>query len=83
MTDEKLKIGRYANIKLDRWFKRTFGVEERKHLLVAFLRELIPEHDFEELELAKDEFINEQPEYYKSIRVAKLHQGPYQRGNFC
>lgn len=69
MTDEKLKIGRYANIKLDRWFKRTFGVEERKHLLVAFLRELIPEHDFEELELAKDEFVNEQADTLKSIRV--------------
>ena len=69
MTQEKLTIGKYANIKLDRWFKRTFGVEERKHLLVALLKEIIPEHDFAELEFAKEEFINEEPETYKSIRV--------------
>ena len=69
MAQGKTRFGRYANIKLDRWFKRTFGVEERKHLLTALLRELIPDHDFEELELAKDEFMNEDPDTYKSIRV--------------
>ena len=69
MTNEKLKIGRYANIKLDRWFKRTFGVEERKHLLVGLLKELLPEHDFEDLHYAGQEFINENPDEYKSIRV--------------
>ncbi|MBO4670942.1 MAG: Rpn family recombination-promoting nuclease/putative transposase [Bacteroidales bacterium] len=69
MTNEKLKLGRYANIKLDRWFKRTFGVEERKHLLVGLLRELLPEHDFEDLQYAGQEFINENAEDYKSIRV--------------
>ena len=69
MAQEKLKIGKYANIKLDHWFKRTLGVEERKHLLATLLRELIPDHDFEDLVLAKDEFVNEEPDEYKSIRV--------------
>lgn len=69
MKQEKPTIGRYANIRLDRWFKRTFGVEERKHLLVELLKGIIPEHDFEDLEFAKQEFQNEDPDDYKSIRV--------------
>lgn len=69
MANEELKFGRYADIKMDRWFKRTFGVEERKHLLVMLLRELLPEHDFEDLQYAGQEFINENALDYKSIRV--------------
>lgn len=69
MKQEKPTIGRYANIRLDRWFKRTFGVEERKHLLVELLKGIIPEHDFEDLEYAQQEFQNEDPDTYKSIRV--------------
>ena len=66
---EKIKIGKYANIKLDRWFKRSFGTEKNKRLLQLLLMELIPEHDFERIDFAQQEYTNPSPYDYKSSRV--------------
>ena len=52
------KVGRYARIILDRWFKRTFGTESRKRLLQLFLTELIPERKITELTYVTSEHIN-------------------------
>jgi len=69
MSDETHNLGIFANIRRDRWFKRTFGVKKRIHLLRRLLTEIIPEHDFAEVTLVKEEFINVNPDDFKSIRV--------------
>ena len=51
-------IGRYARIIMDRWFKRSFGSESRKRLLLLFLQELIPEHRIVELTYTNTEHTN-------------------------
>lgn len=53
------KLGRYANITLGRWFKRTFGTEPRKRLLQLLLAELIPERTIQSLTYARDEGLAE------------------------
>ncbi len=65
MTPTKKKIiqdgpvvGRYVNILLDPWFKRTFGQVERKRLLILVLRELIPEREIEDIIFAPQEHVN-------------------------
>ena len=60
-------IGRYANILLDYWFKRTFG-EEREKLMRLFLQELIPERKIVKLTYAPQEHVNPWPGQ-KDIRV--------------
>lgn len=60
-------IGRYANILLDYWFKRTFG-EEREKLMRLFLQELIPERKIIKLTYAPQEHVNPWPGQ-KDIRV--------------
>ena len=52
------QVGRYARIILDRWFKRTFGVESRKRLLQLLLTELIPEREITSLTYVTSEHIN-------------------------
>ena len=69
MTNDIINLGTFANIRKDRWFKRTLGVKKRIHLLRRLLTEIIPEHDFAEVTLVKEEFINVNPDDYKSIRV--------------
>ena len=59
--------GRYANILLDYWFKRTFG-EEREKLMRLFLQELIPERRIVKLTYAPQEHVNPRPGG-KDIRV--------------
>lgn len=61
-------IGRYARILLDDWFKRAFGSENRKRLLLLFLQELIPEHRIVELSYANTEHINP-VEGKKDVRI--------------
>lgn len=51
-------IGRYANILLDRWFKRTFGWAPAKRLMQLFLQELIPERQIKEISYGPQEHIN-------------------------
>ena len=60
--------GRYARILLDYWFKRAFGTESRKKLLMLFLQEVIPEHRIASLTYAPQEHVNEFPDM-KGIRV--------------
>ena len=61
-------MGRYANILLDYWFKRTFGAESRKRILELFLKELIPERKIVSLKYEPQEHINPWPGK-KDIRV--------------
>ena len=67
MTETKTP-GRYARILLDYWFKRAFGMENRKRLLMLFLQEVIPEHRIASLTYAPQEHKNPTP-YMKGIRV--------------
>ena len=65
---DKSGIGRYANLTLDRWFKRSFGTEKWKRLLQLLLAELIPERTITDLSYAPQEHINPFPDN-KDIRV--------------
>lgn len=60
--------GRYARILLDDWFKRAFGSESRKRLMVLFLQELLPERKITQLTYVTTEHVNPHPDD-KSIRV--------------
>lgn len=68
MATESSTIGRYANILLDDWFKRTFGEESRKRIMELFLKELIPERKIVKLKYEPQEHINPWPGK-KDIRV--------------
>ena len=58
-TEKKpVKIGRYANILMDRWFKRTFGWAPAKRLMQLFLQELIPERVITDISFGPQEHIN-------------------------
>ena len=62
------RIGRYANILLDRWFKRTFGWAPARRLMQLFLQELIPERVITDISYGAQEHIN--PIYLaKDIRL--------------
>lgn len=56
--EQPAKIGRYANILKDRWFKRTFGWAPAKRLMQLFLQELIPEREITEISFGPQEHIN-------------------------
>ena len=55
---EPLKIGRYANVLKDRWFKRSFGWAPAKRLMQLFLQELIPERIITDINFGPQEHIN-------------------------
>lgn len=57
MNDE-VRIGRYANVLMDRWFKRTFGWAPAKRLMQLFLQEMIPERVITELSFGPQEYVN-------------------------
>lgn len=57
MNDE-VRIGRYANVLMDRWFKRTFGWAPAKRLMQLFLQEMIPERAITELSFGPQEYVN-------------------------
>ena len=57
-TEDPVKIGRYANILIDRWFKRTFGWAPAKRLMQLLLQDLIPERTITELNFGPQEHIN-------------------------
>ena len=56
--DPPVNLGRYANILLDRWFKRTFGWAPAKRLMQLLLQQLIPERTITELSVGPQEHIN-------------------------
>jgi|SRR5574344_78142 hypothetical protein len=59
---------RYANIMMDYWFKRTFGMPERSRLMLLLLKELIPERDIKEITYLPTEHGNPLPEM-KDVRI--------------
>ena len=67
MCQTKKQGGRFARVILDRWFKRTFGEESRKRLLMLFLEALIPERKIANLTYVNGEHINMFPEGHKGI----------------
>ena len=56
-----IALGKYANILLDDWFKRTFGDESRKELLMLLLQELLPEREIMDISYGKQEYVNPYP----------------------
>ncbi len=52
---------RYANILLDYWFKRSFGTEINKRLMILLLREIIPEADIKDITYGNKEHPNPFP----------------------
>ena len=61
--------GVYANILLDRWFKRSFKeFGDAKRLMLLFLQALIPERKITSITYASEESTNQNPDG-KSIRV--------------
>ena len=50
--------GPYADVLMDRWFKRTFGWAPAKRLMTLFLTELIPERKIIDLSFGPQEHIN-------------------------
>lgn len=58
ITSGPVKIGRYANVLMDRWFKRTFGWAPARRLMQLFLQEMIPERTITEISFGPQEHIN-------------------------
>lgn len=58
MEQNELKIGRYANVLMDRWFKRTFGWAPARRLMQLFLQEMIPERKITKLSFGPQEYVN-------------------------
>ncbi len=56
--NDQVKLGKYADILMDRWFKRTFGREQAKRLMQLFLQALIPEREIAEISYEPQEHIN-------------------------
>ena len=59
--EEGIALGRYANLLLDSWFKRTFGDESRKEMLMLLLTELLPEREIVDISYGKQEYVNPFP----------------------
>lgn len=57
-TEAPVLIGRYANVLMDRWFKRIFGWAPAKRLMQLLLQNLIPERSITELSFGPQEHIN-------------------------
>ena len=58
---------RYANILLDYWFKRSFGNESGKRLMILTLREILPEVDIEDITYGNKEHPNPFPDNHGVI----------------
>ena len=58
---------RYANILLDYWFKRSFGNESGKRLMILTLREILPEVDIEDITYGNKEHPNPFPDSHGVI----------------
>lgn len=68
-NNNEIHIGRYADILMDRWFKRSFGTEPNKRLLQLLLQELIPEREISELTLSPQEAFYERAIFNSSFAV--------------
>ena len=66
---QESNVGRYADILLDRWFKRSFKeYGNANRLMLLFLQALIPERKIASLTCTPEESTNQNPDK-KSIRV--------------
>ena len=66
---DNLYIGKYANILMDRWFKRAFKeYGNARRLMLLFLQALIPERQIVSIDYASEESTNQNPDG-RSIRV--------------
>ena len=57
-ADDTSPHGPYADVLMDRWFKRTFGWAPAKRLMTLFLTELIPERRIMDLSFGPQEHVN-------------------------
>lgn len=64
---KNVTTSRYANILLDYWFKRSFGTEINKRLMILLLREIIPEADVQEITYGNKEHPNPFPDSHGVI----------------
>jgi len=69
------ETGPYVELMLDRNFKLFFGSEERKDLLLALLREFLPELDIVSVELGNRENISLRKELKNSVFDVKCRTG--------
>ncbi len=53
-----IRLPKLANLLYDEWFKRAFGTEKRKRLLLLLLREILPERKIQSIEYQQTEHIN-------------------------
>ena len=58
---------RYANILLDYWFKRSFGTESGKRLMILTLREILPDADIRDITYGNKEHSNPFPDNHGVI----------------
>ena len=58
MDSKTVFQGPYADVLMDRWFKRTFGWAPAKRLMTLFLTELIPERKIIDLNFGPQEHVN-------------------------
>ncbi len=66
---DNLYIGKYANILMDRWFKRAFKeYGNARRLMLLFLQALIPERQIVSIDYASEESTNQNPDG-RNIRV--------------
>lgn len=56
--ESKQVLPKFANLLYDNWFKRAFGTEKWKRMLLLLLREIIPERDIQSIEYSPTEHIN-------------------------
>ena len=64
---KNVTTSRYANILLDYWFKRSFGTEINKRLMILLLREIIPEADVQDITYGNKEHPNPFPDSHGVI----------------
>ena len=69
MQKHPLKLGKYADVLMDRWFKRTFGREQAKRLMQLFLQTLIPDREIAEISYGSQEHTNSSEADGKDIRL--------------
>ncbi|MCM1502368.1 MAG: Rpn family recombination-promoting nuclease/putative transposase [Bacteroidales bacterium] len=54
----EIKLPKFADLMMDYWFKRAFGNEKWKRMLLLLLREILPEHDIQSIEYTQTEHVN-------------------------
>lgn len=58
VNDGQIKLPKFADLMYDDWFKRAFGTEKWKRMLLLLLREIIPERDIQSIDYRQTEHVN-------------------------